>query len=114
MEAINQKRNKGIDELDIVDMLCSTGYLPPRNEQDIELFDRIYKGREYKMTAHIIDADDIFNKVVGGEKVITKKMTPKVTIFDRPGALRVANNASETIDDSVADTFNQLIKDKQD
>ncbi len=65
------------------------------------------------MTAHIIDADAIFNKVVGEEKVITRKLTPMVTIFDRPGALRVADNATETIDDSVADTFNQLIKDKQ-
>lgn len=60
MEAINQMRNRETAELDIAGMLCSTGYLPPRNEQDIELFDRIYKGREYKMTAHIIDAEAIF------------------------------------------------------
>lgn len=70
MEAINQKRKKEIDELNIVDMLCSTGYLPPRNEQDIELFDRIYKGREYKMTAHIIDADAIFHSAITSD---TKK-----------------------------------------
>lgn len=114
MEAINQMRNRETAELDIAGMLCSTGYLPPRNEQDIELFDRIYKGREYKMTAHIIHADAIFNKVAGEEKVITRKLTPMVTIFDRPRALRVADNATETIDDSVADTFNQLIKEKQD
>lgn len=63
MEAINQKRNLGTAELDIAGMLCSTGYLPPRNEQDIELFDQIYKGREYKMTTHIIDADAIFQSV---------------------------------------------------
>ncbi len=64
METINQKRNRGIKELDIADMLCSTGYLPPRNKQDIELFDQIYKGREYKMTSHIINADAIFNSVI--------------------------------------------------
>lgn len=114
MESINKKSNKRLDELNIANILCSTGCLPPRNEQDIKLFEHIYRGREFKITAHIIDADAIFNRVLGEEKVKIRKMMPMVTVFDRPGALRVAENASETNDDSVTDTFNQLIKDKQD
>lgn len=114
METINKNRNKEIDELNIANILCSIGCLPPRNERDIELFERVYRGRNFKITAHNIDADAIFNKVLGEEKVMKTRMMPLINIFNSPGALRVANNAADTIDDSVADTFNQLIINKKD
>ena len=66
---------KGNEKLSIADLLCSAGYLPPRNEQDLERFDRIYRGRQVE-TAHIVNADAIFDKVAGESNVKTKKIRP--------------------------------------
>ena len=54
----------GTDELTIADMLCSTGYLPPRNEQDLNRFDQIYKNEIFEIEAYSIDANAIFDSVI--------------------------------------------------
>lgn len=114
MELIKKKSNKSIDELNIADMLCSTGYLPPRNEKDIERFERIFRDRIFKTETHVIDADSIFNRVIEEDKVRMRKTIPKTTVFDHPRALRVAQNTLEPLDDSVAESFNLLIKENKD
>ena len=103
--------NKG---LSITDLLCSAGYLPPRNEQDIERFERIYSSRRFETEAYLIKANAIFDKVTDEDKTTIRRLRPKTTIFDRPGALRVADGTSKSYDDSVSETLSQLIKEKKD
>lgn len=115
MEPKNKKQLiNAEDGLTVVDLLCSTGYLPPRNEKDLDRFDRIYKGQTFEIESYCIDSDAIFDKVAGEEKARKTVIRPMTTIFDRPGALRVAQNTSEPLDESVADCLNRLMKDKQD
>ena len=115
MEPKNKKQLiNAEDGLTVADLLCSTGYLPPRNEKDFDRFDQIYKGQTFEIESYCIDSDAIFDKVAGEEKARKTVIRPMTTIFDRPGALRVAQNTSEPLDESVADCLNRLMKDKQD
>lgn len=50
--------------LTIADLLCSTGYLPPRNEKDLERFERIYKGQTFEIESYCIDSDAIFDSII--------------------------------------------------
>ena len=113
MEPNNNKRINAENGLTIADLLCSTGYLPPRDEKDLERLDRIYKGQTFEIESYRIDSDAIFDRVAGGNQARNIRIRP-MTIFDRPGALRVAQKTLEPLDDSVADSLNQLMKDKQD
>jgi hypothetical protein len=114
MEPTNKKCRKNHNELSIADLLCSVGYLPPRDEQDIERFERIHSGRKFETDSYIINANAIFDKVTGEDKSKTRRLRPMTTIFDRPGALRVAEGNYKSLDDSVAESLNQLIKNKKD
>jgi len=114
MEPKSKKQTIAGKGLTIADLLCSTGYLPPRNEKDLDRFDRIYRGQTFEMESYCIDSDAIFDKVAGEEKARKAVIRPMTTIFDRSGVLRVAQNTSGPLDDGVADTLNQLMKDKQD
>lgn len=75
MEHINNNFKQGFAELDVIDMLCSTGYISPRNEKDIDRFDRIYASCTFGTEGHTVNADAIFNKVKGSSlvKCNTKK-----------------------------------------
>ena len=101
-------------ELSITDLLCSAGYLPPRNDQDIERFERIYSSRKFKTEAYIINANAIFDKVTDEDKTTTRRLRSMTTTFDRPGALRVAEGTSKSYDVSVSEALSQLIKEKKD
>lgn len=50
--------------MSVADVLCSAGYLPPRNAQDINRFDRIYNGQRFETEGHRIDSDAIFDSVI--------------------------------------------------
>ena len=113
MKPIN-KKNKGKKELSIADLLCTAGYLPPRNEQDLERFERIYRGRKFETESYIVNADAIFDKVSGEEKSGKRRIRPFTTIDDSLSALRVAESTSEEINYTVAEILSQLIKDKKD
>lgn len=110
MEPTNKKSSKKNNELGIADLLCSAGYLPPRNEQDVERFERIYRGRRLETEAYIVNANAIFDKVTGEDKTKARRFRPKSNIFDCPSALRVAERASESYGDSISETLSQLIK----
>lgn len=64
MKPKNNKRINAENGFTIVDLLCSTGYLPPRNEKDLERFDRIYKGQTFEIESYCIDSDAIFDSVI--------------------------------------------------
>ena len=115
MESKNNKMdNFGIKGMGIADMLCFSGYLPPRNEKDIERFEMLYNGRKFETETYHIDADAIFDKVVGDVTSKIRRIKPTATIYNYPGALRVAESISSTNDNSVAKSLSQLMKDKED
>ena len=64
MEPKNKKRINAENGLTITNLLCSTGYLPPRNEKDLERFDRLYKGQTFELESYCIDSDAIFDSVI--------------------------------------------------
>lgn len=113
MEPKNKKRINAENGLTIADLLSSTGYLPPRNEKDLERFDRIYKGQTFELESYCIDSDAIFDRVASGNQARKIRIRPMTTIFDRPGALRVAQKTSEPLDESVTDSLNRIMKDKK-
>lgn len=80
MESKNKKRINVENGLTIADLLCSTGYLPPRNENDLERFDRIYKGLLFETESYCIDSDAIFDYVYtfGTRHCRIKKMPLKI------------------------------------
>ena len=78
METTNNKNKMDNNELSIADLLCSSGYLPPRNEQDIERFERIYGGRKFETEIYTVNASSIFEKVTGEEKGRTRRVRQRV------------------------------------
>lgn len=114
MEPTKKKCSKNNKELSIADLLCSAGYLPPRNEQDVERFERIYLGKRFETEKYTVNANVIFNKVTGEDKTTVRRLRPVATIFDRPGALRVADGISKSYSDSIAEALSPLTNDKKD
>lgn len=99
------KKNNGNKELSIVDLLCSAGYLPPRNEQDLVRFERIYSGRQFETESHIVNADAIFDKVLVESNVTTKKLRPKTN----QSFLRAASSIKLNNDGCMTDILYQDI-----
>ena len=64
MEPRSKKRINAENGVVVEDLLCSTGYLPPRNEKDLERFDRIFKGQTFEIESYCIDSDAIFDSVI--------------------------------------------------
>ena len=102
MESTN-KKNKGNKELSIVDLLCSAGYLPPRNERDLDRFERIYSEKQFEIEAHFVNADAIFDKVMDESKVKTKKIRPKTD----QSFLRAASSIKFDSERSMTDVLYQ-------
>lgn len=103
MEPINDKSRKANSELSVADLLCSAGFLPPRNERDVERFERIYKGRTFKTEAYIVNANAIFDKVMDESKVKTKKIRPKTN----QSFLRAASSIKFDSERSMTDVLYQ-------
>ena len=77
----NNKRPTRDNALMIEDLLFSCGYLPPRKNEDLDRFDRLYKNKVFKIENYSIDADAIFNSVASKVAIIRNKknsMSPKV------------------------------------
>ena len=64
MEPKSKKQIIAEKGLTIADLLCSTGYLSPRNEQDLDRFYRIFKGQTFEIESYCIDSDAIFDSVI--------------------------------------------------
>ena len=114
MDPTTNNNIKWIGDMSVADVLCSAGYLPPRNERDIERFERIYACRSFETENYHIDSDAIFDRVRGASEKKVRKMRPMNTIYERPGMLLVAENISKSQDDTVPELLNQLLKDKKD
>lgn len=54
------------EELEV--MLCSTGYLPPRNEEELSFFNEMYKDYKPRIKNRHVDVEMILN---GGCHIIT-------------------------------------------
>lgn len=42
-------------------MLCSTGYLPPRDENELDFFNQMYEGQKSRIENMHVDIDSIVN-----------------------------------------------------
>ena len=54
-----EDNNNNINESSISFMLRSTGYLPALTEQELEIFDQIYRNYKFKLSNVSIDPDEI-------------------------------------------------------
>ena len=109
MEPIGKKNTKRIDDTGIAEVLCSSGYLPPRGEQDLERFDRIYAGRTFETEGHQIDSDAMFDRVRDVSSAKTKRMRPKTN----QSLLRAANSINTNSKGFNPDVFYQDINKKK-
>lgn len=64
MEPTKNNESKKNNGMSIADVLCSAGYLPPRNDQDMYRFERIYNGQRFETEGYRIDSDAIFDSVI--------------------------------------------------
>ena len=76
MEPTKNNNFKWIGDMSVADVLCSAGYLPPRNARDVERFERIYAGRSFATENYHIDSDTIFDRVRGASEKKVRKMRP--------------------------------------
>lgn len=60
-------KDLSLEEFEV--LLCSTGYLPPRNEDELMFFNQMYEGYESKLADRHVDVESIFSgscRVVSG------------------------------------------------
>jgi hypothetical protein len=63
------QNKKNITPQDITEWLCSTGFLFPRNEVELERFEKLYGDEDFGLTGKEIDPDNIINGVFQDKKV---------------------------------------------
>lgn len=111
MEPKNNNYKKGIGAFDPVDLLYSAGYLPPRNERDVERFERIYEGRTFEMETYTIDADAIFDRVRGVSA--NKNTGRKVRPMTNQSLLRAAGSIrTNKVDGDIEVVYHDIDKKK--
>lgn len=76
MEPTTNNNIKWIGDMSVADVLCSAGYLPPRNARDVARFERIYAGRSFETEEYHIDSDAIFDRVRGVSDKKVRKLRP--------------------------------------
>lgn len=52
-------KDLSLEEFEV--LLCSTGYLPPRNEDELMFFNEMYEGYESKLSDKHVDVESILN-----------------------------------------------------
>ena len=52
-------KDLSIEELEV--MLCSNGYLPPRDEDELDFFNQMYEGQKTRIEDIGVDIDSIVN-----------------------------------------------------
>ena len=95
------------NELSIADLLCSSGYLPPRNEQDIERFERIYGGRKFETEAYAVNASSIFEKVAGEKKDRIRRVRQRVNQDWLRAASSIKMNSEDCFTDIIYKDINK-------
>ncbi len=65
------ENNKHIFDLEILDhYLCSTGFICPTNEDQLDLFEKLYDGFDFKLKDATIDVYAIINNQLSKKSVI--------------------------------------------
>lgn len=61
---MNKKNNSSglVTERNLNNVLSSTGYICPRNELELEAFEKLYENFESKIKDEVIDLNEIFEK----------------------------------------------------
>lgn len=95
MEPTTNNNIKWIGDMSVADVLCSAGYLPPRNARDMERFERIYAGRSFETENYHIDSDAIFDRVRGASEKKVRKMRPMTNQNLLRAASSIKSNGEE-------------------
>lgn len=79
-------------------MLCSTGYLPPRNEEELLFFEQLYGAQKSRLAGKHVDVESIINGTcrlvsgpVGNSEDMDSSFMEKEDIFDRNYSLAARN-----------------------
>jgi len=59
--ALDKKYSNKINENNLDDWLHSTGFLYPKNEKQLERFEKLYEDYDFKLRNEKIDIESIFN-----------------------------------------------------
>ncbi len=95
MEPTKNNNIKWIGGMSVADVLCSAGYLPPRNARDVARFERIYAGRSFATENYHIDSDAIFDRVKGVSEKKVRKMRPMTNQNLLRAASSIKSNGEE-------------------
>ena len=84
-------------------MLCSTGYLPPRNEEELLFFEQLYGAQKSRLAGKHVDVESIINGTcrlvsgpVGNSEDMDSSFMEKEDIFDRNYSLAARNYKKTT------------------
>ena len=79
-------------------MLCSTGYLPPRNEEELLFFEQLYGAQKSSLTGKHVDVESIINGTcrlvsgpVGDSGDMDSSFLENEDLFDRNYSLAARN-----------------------
>lgn len=79
-------------------MLCSTGYLPPRNEEELLFFEQLYGAQKCNLAGKHVDVESIINGSchlvagsVGDSGDMDSQLMENENIFDRNYSLAARN-----------------------
>lgn len=64
------QNKKHITPENITEWLCSTGFLFPRNEVELERFEKLYSEEDFGLTGEEIDPDKIINGTFKETKIV--------------------------------------------
>lgn len=79
-------------------ILCSTGYLPPRNEEEMTAFEKVYSKVTFKSEFHV-DVDQIVNGTCRVKPLICRYGSGNASSSD----MRMAARNFETLPKEVID-----------
>ena len=100
-------------------MLCSTGYLPPRNEEELLFLEQLYDAQKSSLTGKHVDVESIINGTcrlvsgsVGDSRDMDSSFMEKEDIFD--GNYSLAARNYKTLPKEVLEKMKQQHKTKDD
>ena len=105
------ENKKSITPENIYEWMASTGFLMPRNEIELERFEKLFKDVDLGLTGKEIDP----NKIISGEYKIDKKaLVPKDISSDQIKEYRIAARNGEKLPANIMDKILKNQRKKKD
>lgn len=101
--AIDKKYKGKLSEDMLDDWLCSTGYLFPVNELQLERFDKLYDGYDFKLSKAKIDIEAILNGSLCRKSEVRILSLEERTISDIENLRMVARKGQKELSKEAID-----------